>query len=104
MKGSNRIPISFRVYLPTIQSRYLATLCGPTKSVVNNSFFLPRANRRVDPFSFPYRLLGTLAACRGQITDGVSPVELRSITPQGGDAIALPFGRPRGLNPVVDIT
>ncbi len=30
-------------------------------------------------------------------------MELRSITPQGGEAVALPFGRPRGLNPVVDM-
>ncbi len=44
------------------------------------------------------------AACRGHITDGVSPVESRSITPQGREAVALPFGQPRGPNPVVDIT
>jgi hypothetical protein len=52
----------------------------------------------------PSRLLGNPAACRGHKTDGVSPVESRSITPQGGEAVALPFGRPRGSNPVVDIT
>ena len=50
------------------------------------------------------RLLGNPAACRGHKTDGVSPVESRSITPQGGEAVALPFGRARGSNPVVDIT
>ncbi len=37
-------------------------------------------------------LLGNPAACRGHKTDGVSPVESRSITPQGGEAVALPFG------------
>ncbi len=48
------------------------------------------------------RLLDTLAACRRHITDlsvqigRASPVESRSITPQGGEAAALPFGRPRG--------
>jgi len=50
------------------------------------------------------RLLGNPAACRGHNTDGVSPVESWSITPQGGEAVALPFGRARGSNPVVDIT
>ena len=35
---------------------------------------------------------------------GFPPVESRSITPQGGEAVALTFGRPRGSNPVVDIT
>ncbi len=40
--------------------------------------------------------LGNPAACRGHKTDGVSPVESRSITPQGEEAVALPFGRPRG--------
>jgi len=49
-------------------------------------------------------LLGNPAACRGHMTDGGSPVESRSITPQGGEALALPFGRPRRSNPVVDIT
>ncbi len=49
-------------------------------------------------------LLGNPAACRGHETDGVSPVESRSITPQGGEAVALSFGRPRDSNPVVDIT
>ena len=44
------------------------------------------------------------AACRGRITDGVSHVESRSITPQGGELVALPFGRLLGSNPVVDIT
>ncbi len=51
-----------------------------------------------------FYILGIPAACRGHKTDGVSPVESRSITPQGGEAVALPFGRPRGSNPVVDIT
>ncbi len=55
-------------------------------------------------------LLANPAACRGHETDlpaqagGVSHVELRSITPQGGEAVALPIGRPRDSNPVVDIT
>ncbi len=31
------------------------------------------------------------AACRGHKTDGVFPVESRSITPQGGKAAALPL-------------
>ncbi len=35
---------------------------------------------------------------------GFPPVESRSITPQGGESVALPFGRPWGSNPVVDIT
>ena len=48
--------------------------------------------------------LGYPAACRGHKTDGVSPVKSRSITPQGGEAVALSFGRPRGSNPVGDIT
>ncbi len=48
--------------------------------------------------------MGNPVTCRGHKTDGVSPVESRSITPQEGDAVALPFGQPRGLNPVVDIT
>ncbi len=33
--------------------------------------------------------------------DGGSPVESRSITPQGGEAVALPFGRTRGFKPHV---
>jgi hypothetical protein len=37
------------------------------------------------------------AALRRHITDGVSPVESRSITPQGGEAVALPFGQTRGF-------
>ncbi len=49
-------------------------------------------------------LLGNPAACRGHKADGISPVESRSVTPQGGEALALPFGRPGGSNPVVDIT
>jgi len=69
------------------------------------------------PVMLAFLLLGDPAACRGhkvvrqahhpehgRRTDGVSPVELRSITPQGGEAVALPFGRPRGLNPAFDIT
>ena len=36
------------------------------------------------PFCPTNRLLGNPAACRGHKTDGVSPVESRSITPQGG--------------------
>ncbi len=48
--------------------------------------------------------IGYPAACRGHITDGVSHVESRSIPPQGGESVALPFGRPLGSNPVVDIT
>ena len=32
---------------------------------------------------------------QGRRTDGVSPVESRSITPQGGEAAAFPFGRTR---------
>ncbi len=39
------------------------------------------------------------AARRGYFTDGVSPVESRSITPQGGVVVALPFGRPRDSKP-----
>ncbi len=35
---------------------------------------------------------------------GGSPVESRSITPQGGEAVAFPSGRPRASNPVGDIT
>ncbi len=38
---------------------------------------------------------------QGRRTDGVSPVELRSITPQGGEVEALPFGRARGFKPRV---
>ncbi len=41
------------------------------------------------------------AARRGHITDGVSPAESRSITPQEGEAAALPFGRTRGFKPGV---
>ena len=37
-------------------------------------------------------LLDNPAACRGHKTDVVSPVESRSITPQGGESVALPFG------------
>ncbi len=54
--------------------------------------------------------IGYPAACRGHITDlpaqagRVSPVESRSIPPQGGESVALPFGRPLGSNPVVAIT
>ncbi len=48
-------------------------------------------------------LLGNPAACRGHETDGVPPVESRFIIPQGGEAVALPFGRPRDSNLVVDI-
>jgi hypothetical protein len=33
--------------------------------------------------------------------DGDSPAELRSITPQGGEAVALSFGRTRGFKPRV---
>ncbi len=32
---------------------------------------------------------------------GFPPVELRSLTPQGGEAAALPFGRTRGFKPRV---
>ena len=49
-------------------------------------------------------LLCNSTACRGHKTDRGFPVELRSITLQGGEALALPFGRPRGSTPVVDIT
>ncbi len=45
------------------------------------------------------RLLGNPVACRGHKADGVSPVESRSITPQGGEAATLPFVRTRGFNP-----
>ncbi len=38
---------------------------------------------------------------QGRRTDGGSPVELRSITPQGEEAAALPFGRTRGFKPRV---
>ncbi len=37
-------------------------------------------------------LLGNPAACRRHETDGVSPVESRSITPQGGEAVEVPLG------------
>ena len=36
---------------------------------------------------------------QGRRTDGDSPVESRSITPQGGEAVAPAFGRPRGFKP-----
>ena len=49
--------------------------------------------------STSFKLLGNPAACRGHKTDGISPVESRSITPQGGELVALPFGRPRGSTP-----
>ena len=50
------------------------------------------------------KLLGNPAVCRGHKSDGGSPVKSRSIIPQGGEAVALPFDRPRGSNLVVDIT
>ena len=57
------------------------------------------------PFCPTNRLLGNPAACRGHTTDGVSPrgVAVHYST-GGGEAVALTFGRPRGSNPVVDIT
>ncbi len=42
---------------------------------------------------------GYPTACRGHSTDGGSLLESQSITPQGGEAAALPFGRPRGTKP-----
>jgi hypothetical protein len=75
---------------------------------VKVAIYRRRARRLKSRYSDPtfriYRLLGNPAACRGHKTDGVSPVESRSITPQGGEAAALPFGQLRGSNPVVDIT
>ena len=50
-------------------------------------------------------LLGNPAACRGHKTDGVSPRGVAvHYSKGGGEAVALPFGRLLGLDPVVDIT
>ncbi|MCZ6451886.1 MAG: hypothetical protein O6918_13625, partial [Deltaproteobacteria bacterium] len=88
-------PVSGKM-IPLTERLFLVLGRGyPMPCIYVNSIDRTRKQIRVHP----YRFLGNPAACRGHKTDGVSPVESRSITPQGGEAVALPFGRPRGMKP-----
>ena len=65
---------------------------------LNIFFFIVASFRLPKDLVGIVKLLGYPAACRGHITDEVSPVESRSISPQGV-AAALSFSRPRCFKP-----